>query len=72
MWLTSINIIDEIFHNNINNRSKDLIKVINSKICRFVPNKSFIKSEKILDDKNYVVISGSPGIGKTTLAEFLI
>lgn len=72
LWLTSVNIIDEILHNNINNRSKDTIEVINSKICRFVPNESFIKSEKILDDKNYVVISGGPGIGKTTLAEFLI
>lgn len=72
LWLSSINIVEKILHNNVHNRSYYKIEEIKDKICRYVPNKSFSKAEKILDEFNYVVISGSPGIGKTTLAEFLI
>lgn len=72
LWLSSVEVVEKILHNNIHNRSFYRIEDIRNKICRYVPNKSFTKAEKILDRNNYVVISGSPGIGKTTLADFLI
>ena len=72
LWFSSVNILEKILHNNINNRSQDRIEQIQYKIKKYVENKSFGKAEKILDETNYVIISGSPGIGKSTLAEFII
>jgi len=38
----------------------------------YVENESYSKSLKILKDKKYVIISGIPGVGKTTLARILV
>ena len=48
------------------------LEEITEKIKRFVPNPSLDKAHKILEKENCVVISGAPGVGKTTLAEMLI
>lgn len=48
------------------------IDKIKKKRKLFVPNDSLPFALEILKENNYVVISGAPGVGKTTLAEILI
>ena len=72
LWMTSTNILERILHSDIVNESVFRLEEITEKIKRFVPNLSLDKAHEILEKENCVVISGAPGVGKTTLAEMLI
>ena len=72
LWMTSTNVLERILHSDIVNESIFKLEEITEKIKRFVPNPSLDKAHKILEKENCVVISGAPGVGKTTLAEMLI
>src|SRR5262249_22174098 len=45
---------------------------VSRKAPLFVQNDAFPRAQEILDDSRVVIISGEPGIGKTTLAEMLL
>ncbi len=72
LWMTSTNVLERILHSDIVNESTFKLEEIKEKIKRFVPNPSLNKAKEILNAENCVVISGAPGVGKTTLAEMLI
>jgi hypothetical protein len=72
LWLSGINILKNVLFNKIVNQSifeKDKF-VETQKV--YVVNDSFYKAQNILNKNNYVIISGIPGIGKTTLARILV
>lgn len=72
LWLCSTNILIKILHRRVTNWSRlKLEECIESKNT-FVYNENYVKAKSILDKHNYVIISGIPGIGKTTLAEILV
>ena len=72
LWLCSTSILKKILHRKIINWSRfKLEECIESKNT-FVYNENYVKAKSILDKYNYVIISGIPGIGKTTLAEVLV
>lgn len=72
LWLSSTNILHEIINSQVVNQSRFIKDEINEKIKVYVQNESFTEALSILKGNNYVVISGIPGIGKTTLAEMLV
>ena len=72
LWMTSTNILESILHSDKVNESTFKLDEIKEKIERFVKNPSLDIAHKILNKENCVVISGAPGVGKTTLAEMLI
>lgn len=72
LWLSSTSILNEIFNNQIINQSNFSRDEIIEKIKVYVQNESFNEALDILNLNKYVIISGSPGIGKTTLAEMLV
>lgn len=72
LWLSSINILEEILHSKVINESTFELEKIQETIKIYVNNDSFYKASEILNDKKYVIISGLPGIGKTTLARMLV
>ena len=72
LWISSTNIIQKILHNDIINRSEFEETNILKDIKIYVQNNSFNEAIKILNNFNYVIISGIPGIGKTILARILI
>ena len=72
LWLSSTNILHKLIHNDIINRSEFEEEKIRKEINIYVQNDSFIEAINILNDHNYVLISGIPGIGKTILARILI
>ena len=59
-------------HSNIVNESRFKLDEIKEKIKKFVSNPSMNEAQNILNSENFVVISGAPGVGKTTLAELII
>lgn len=72
LWLSSINVIEKILHSGICNQSSFEEEKIKDTIKIYVENDSYLHAIKILKEKNYVIISGIPGIGKTTLARILV
>ncbi|MDI3528941.1 MAG: hypothetical protein PWQ23_760 [Thermoanaerobacter sp.] len=72
LWLTSTTIMDRILHSSLYNQSDIELDSIKNKIKFYVQNKSYFKALDILNKVNYCIITGIPGIGKTTLAEILI
>ena len=72
LWLSSTNVLQTILNRQIVNQSKFVLDDIRDKLKVYVQNDSFSEARKILQDNHYVIISGIPGIGKTTLAEVLV
>jgi len=71
LWITSTRILDILLHNAIKGRSESTIKEIESHNERYVITENHIKGTEILKKNNVIIISGEPGIGKTTLANNL-
>lgn len=71
LWLSSANVLNKIFHSKVINQSQFELEKIKNEIKVYVQNDSFSECLKILKDNNFVIISGIPGIGKTTLARLL-
>ncbi len=72
LWLSSSNILDRIIQGRIYNQSAFEEDEIKATIKTYVENDSYLKGLNIVKDKKYVIISGIPGIGKTTLARILV
>jgi len=72
LWLSSTEILDKIIHSRIINQSEFEIEEIKEILKIYVQNESFNEAFEILKKFHYVVISGIPGIGKTTLARMLV
>ena len=71
LWLSSINILQEIINRNIVNQTQFKLEEIKEKIKIYVQNDSYFEAVDILKENKYVIISGMPGIGKSILAEML-
>lgn len=75
LWLSSTNIltsiIEDVVHRDICVKSRGELEEINRTVRVFVQNPSFGRAIDILENFKYVLISGEPGIGKTTLGRCL-
>lgn len=72
LWLSSSTVLESIIHKRIQNWAAFEMDKIKNDIHQYVFNDSFNDALKILTEHRYVIISGIPGIGKTTLARMLV
>ena len=72
LWLGSTNVLQNIINKNVVNWSNFELDTIREQISSYVINDSFSEALDILKNNRYVIISGIPGIGKTTLARMLV
>lgn len=72
LWLSSSVVLERVLHSKIYNQSAFELEEIKSQLGLYVQNNSFRDAVKILNNNRYVIISGIPGIGKTTLARVII
>ena len=72
LWLGSTAVLEDILNKRINNWSAIEMEAIRREVSTYVMNKSFDDALDSLTKNRYVVISGIPGIGKTTLARMLV
>lgn len=72
LWLASTNVLNNILNKNIVNWTGFEKEEIKDTVRTYVMNDSFNDALTKLLENRYVVISGEPGIGKTTLARVLV
>lgn len=72
LWFSSITVFNTVLHNAIEGRTKYLLESIKKKISYFVITKKLDDANKILNKQKLLLITGQPGIGKTTLAEIML
>lgn len=72
LWLASTEVMEGLLHKDVLNWSKFELDTIKEEIKKYVINESFSRALEILNNYGYVIISGIPGIGKTTLARMLV
>tara|TARA_R110002049_G_scaffold187779_1_gene356050 strand:- start:652 stop:2946 length:2295 start_codon:yes stop_codon:yes gene_type:complete len=72
LWMSSTNILNRLVNKVVYNQSKFEFDEIKESLKVYVQNDSFNEAIGILKKYNYVIISGIPGIGKTTLSRMLV
>ncbi len=72
LWLTSTSVIDRVLHNAELCHTQFEVERIRRKLPLFVQNEAYARAQAMLSSDRIAVISGAPGIGKTTLAEMLL
>jgi len=72
LWLSSYEIMQKVLHSKVHNQSNFELDEIKKAIKIYVQNESHNRAFEILKNNHYVIISGIPGIGKTTLARMLV
>ncbi len=72
LWLSSSAVLDSLLHNGVLKQSHQLVDRIHEDMRLFVKNDSFLSAIEILNKNRFVIISGEPGIGKTTLADMIL
>jgi hypothetical protein len=71
LWLASIRVLERIMGNATLTRSQIRIDEVAEHSKLFVPHQKMSDAEKLLREEHNLIISGPPGIGKTTMAEML-
>jgi energy-coupling factor transporter ATP-binding protein EcfA2 len=71
LWLSSSDLMQAFINKHIINQSSIEMKEIKETVRTFVMNPCFDKAMKILLENHYVILSGVPGVGKTTLARMM-
>jgi hypothetical protein len=71
LWLNSSAVLEHIINASIYGYNNITRKEIESKLNVFATNPSVECGYKKLDENHVLIISGPPGVGKTTLAEML-
>ena len=72
LWLNDFAVLKKIFECDMDFKSSHFVEEeIKKRLRLFVKTPLFEKAKNKLAEKKFIVISGEPGVGKTTLAEML-
>ena len=71
LWLSSVNVLNTILYNAVLGRSSFAENKIRSAIQLYVHTQNYNDAFDILKHNKYILITGQPGVGKTTLASLL-
>lgn len=72
LWLNNAEMLKQIMGLGEWRRNESLLYSIQSRVSLYVNTPKFEDGLKALSSENMVIISGAPGVGKSTLAEMLL
>ncbi|WP_316826056.1 restriction endonuclease [Pedobacter miscanthi] len=71
LWFSSTSVLKSILNNAVEGRTRAYVDKIQARIKYYVLTKKLDEAAEILDREKLLLISGQPGIGKSTLADVL-
>ena len=72
LWLASRAVLDRVIHNAAVTRSEFKARKTYEDARRYVPSSAYPQALEMLKDHRIVILSGPPGVGKSTLANLLL
>ncbi|MFC6306820.1 hypothetical protein E2553_24960 [Paraburkholderia dipogonis] len=72
LWLASKAVLDRAIHNASLVQSEFDVERVHRDICRYVRSAAYPRALEMLDNDHVAIISGAPGVGKTSLAKMLL
>lgn len=72
LWFSSLVVLETVLNNAIEGRTRFMLERIKDKISFYVITKKLDDANQILQKEKLLLITGQPGIGKTTLAEIML
>ena len=72
LWLASRVVLDRVIHNASITQSEFDVHRVYRDIRRYVPSAAYPRAIEMLDAGHVAIISGAPGVGKTSLAKMLL
>jgi len=72
LWLASTHVLETVLHNDIVTQSEFQVEKIHGEIKRYVQGNAYPRALAALKADHVVILSGLPGVGKTTLANMLL
>jgi adenylate kinase family enzyme len=72
LWLASTAVLHNLLHSKVANQSELELKNITQNLKTYAENPSYADALEMLQQNHFVIISGLPGVGKTTLARVLV
>jgi len=72
LWFSSTSLISQILNNAVEGRTKSLVKQIEQRFPLIVVTRRLDDGNDLLEREKVLLITGQPGIGKTTLAQVLV
>jgi energy-coupling factor transporter ATP-binding protein EcfA2 len=72
LWFSSRTVFERILHNDVHANSRQLAEEIQNKFKLLVITAYMHDAHEILNKQQFVIITGEPGVGKTSLAEMLL
>lgn len=72
LWLASTDVLGSVLHNDVVFQSGFQVDRIHGEIRRYVQGRSYAAAAAALRTDRVVILSGQPGVGKTTLANLLL
>lgn len=72
LWLNSVGVLERVLHNDIVSRTAGYREDLERQARIYVQNESYSEARTILGERRVCIISGAPGVGKTTLANILV
>lgn len=72
LWLSSSAVLQRLLTNDIAVFTEATLEGITRTLKVFVENPSLPRAAKILNEQHCLIVSGPPGVGKTTLAQVLV
>jgi len=72
LWMTSVPVLQKVLFSRVFAEQASQLARLRRRVSKYVVNPSFDRARAILSDTGFCMISGAPGIGKTTLAEMLV
>jgi hypothetical protein len=72
LWLSSAQALERITAASQWQRSEQLLQRVSERVKLYVHTPAYAAAMKMLEDEHVVMLSGAPGVGKSTLAEMIL
>lgn len=72
LWLSSTAVLERVLYNASQVETDFNVDRVRRALPLYVQTENYSRAMKILEESKFVIISGVPGIGKTTLADMLL